>query len=104
MEKVIREGKVAILISPDFGAGWFTWNSDHKELLFHPKIVEMVKAKRQSEIDEQWMLENLGLADIYCGGAENLTIVWLEEGTPFSVEEYDGSESIMVKEHLTLTA
>lgn len=52
MEKVIRDGHVAVLYSPGYGAGWFTWNENHKELLFHPKLVEMVEQKRSSEINE----------------------------------------------------
>lgn len=29
MDKVIKDGKVAVLYSPGFGAGWFTWNNHH---------------------------------------------------------------------------
>ena len=49
MEKVIRNGQVAVLYSAGFGAGWYSWN-DKKELLFHPKLVEMVENNKQSEI------------------------------------------------------
>jgi hypothetical protein len=28
MEKVIRDGKVAVLYSPGYGAGWYSWNRD----------------------------------------------------------------------------
>jgi hypothetical protein len=34
MEKVIKSGLVAVLISPDFGAGWSTWNSEIPEIIF----------------------------------------------------------------------
>ena len=27
-DKVIRDGKVAVIISPGFGAGWSTWADD----------------------------------------------------------------------------
>lgn len=103
MEKVIRNGKVAVLISPDFGAGWYTWNQEHKQLLFDSKLVEMVEQNRRSEITEEWVKENLGI-DIYTGGARDLTIVWLDEGTDFEVEEYDGSESLRTIEDLSLRA
>ena len=42
MDKVVRDGKVAVLISQGFGAGWYSWNSN-EQLLFSPKIVEMVE-------------------------------------------------------------
>jgi hypothetical protein len=103
MDKVIRNGKVAVLISPGYGAGWYTW-SHHKELLFHPKLVAMVEANKQSEITDQWIARELGLNDVYCGGAEDLEIIWLHEGTAFEVEEYDGSESIRTIANLTLVA
>lgn len=103
MEKVIKDGNVAVLYSPGFGAGWFTWNN-HPELVFHPKIVKMVEDGNQSNIDEDWMLQELGLSDIYCGGADDLRIAWLPQGTAFTIEEYDGAESIRTNDDLTLVA
>lgn len=103
MEKVIRNGQVAVLYSPGFGAGWYSWNSN-KELLFHPKLVEMVENNRQSEITTQWIQENLGINNVYCGGADDLQIKWLDEGTIFEIDEYDGSESIITLGNLKLIA
>ena len=90
MEKVIRDGKVAVLVSHGFGAGWYSWNSEHQELLFHPKLVE-------------WVKENLGI-DIYAGGSDGLTIHWLPIGTAFEIDEYDGSESLRTIADLVLVA
>lgn len=104
MEKVIKDGKVAVLYSPGYGAGWYSWNSDHKELLFHPKLVEMVENKKTDQIDEDWIEENLGIANVYCGGAKDLKILWLPVGTAFMVDEYDGSESIETNDSLTIVA
>lgn len=94
MQKIIRQGKVAVLISPGYGAGWWTWNENHIQLLFHPKLVEMVEQGRQHEINEEWCEEHLGLLDVYTGGAIDLTIVWVNEGEAFWVNEYDGYESL----------
>lgn len=94
---------VAVLYSPGFGAGWYSWNQDYKELLFHPKLVEMVESGRAREINDEWVLENLGI-DIYTGGAYSLKIEWLKEGTAFIIDEYDGSESIQTVESLAITA
>lgn len=104
MEKVIRDGKVAVLISTGFGAGWYTWNSNHKELLFSPKIVEMVEQGKANQINEDWVRENLGIEDIYCGGASDLEIHWLPVGTVFRVDEYDGSESLQTLDDLEIVA
>ena len=103
MEKVIRDGKVAVLVSHGFGAGWYSWNSEHQELLFHPKLVEMVEQKRNEEIDDEWVKENLGI-DIYASGSDGLTIYWLPIGTAFEIDEYDGSESLRTLADLVLVA
>lgn len=104
MEKVIKDDLVAVLYSPGYGAGWYSWNQEHKQLLFHPKLVELVEQDRRSEITEEWLEEHLGLKDVYTGGAEDLTIEWLPEGTAFIIKEYDGSESIETYNENTLVA
>ena len=50
MEKVIENGQVAVIYSPGFGAGWYTWNqsrfpelNDGTALLFDPILVDLVK-------------------------------------------------------------
>ena len=101
MNKVIENGFVAVLYSPGYGAGWSTWNYEDgldETLLFHPALVEMVRNNRQNEIDTDWLVKNLGeeFRNVYCGGAMGLEIEWLPEGTIFRVEEYDGSESIVI--------
>jgi hypothetical protein len=104
MEKVIRDGKVAVLISPGYGAGWYSWDAKYQELLFHPKLVEMVEQNHAEEIDEDWLKENLGIEDAYCGGACNLEIHWLPIGTAFDVDENDGWESLITIADLVLIA
>lgn len=104
MNKVIKDGKVAVLISHGFGAGWYTWNLEYPELLFHPKLVEMIEQGKANQIDDIWIEDNLGIKNIYCGGASGLRIHWLPIGTAFTVEDYDGAERLMTLEDLTLVA
>ena len=56
----------------------------------------MILENRQDEITGEWLAENIGeeYSNVYCGGAIDLEIEWLPEGTPFIINEYDGSESI----------
>jgi hypothetical protein len=91
MEKVERDEKVAVLYSPGFGAGWYTWNKD-KRIVFDPRIVEKVE-KRELISDE--FMKSLGY-DGYWGGSRDLEIEWISKGTIFEIEEYDGSESIHI--------
>lgn len=107
MEKYIKDGKVAVVIAPSFGAGWSSWNSELKEtLVFHPAIVQMVLDGRREEIDEDWLVTHFGEEFQYgCYGAnDNLTIEWIPVGTKFCITEYDGAESIMTTADLTLEA
>lgn len=105
MQKVIRDGKVAILISPSFGSGWHTWNTEYGEvLLFHPTLVRIVEAGYAHTITSEFMEKELGLADVNCHGAKDLTIVWLPVGTPFVIDDFDGSEFIVTPKNLIYTA
>lgn len=104
MQKVIRDNKVAVLISHGFGAGWYTWNRDHEVLLFHPKLVEMVENNKQDDITEEWVEENLGIKDVSCNGATDLVIHWIPVGTKFYIEEHDGDETLIDKDYRYLTA
>jgi hypothetical protein len=96
MNKLIEDGKVAVLHSPGFGAGWYTWNYDTPEILFDPAIVKFVENKKWAELDTYVTLK---YPEIYKGGMTDLEVEWIPEGTLFKVNEYDGSESIEYKEN-----
>lgn len=98
MEKVIRDSKVAVLYSPSFGAGWYTWNTEHESMLYHPMLVDIVLSG-----EPDWKIKAHALAaliwpDAYIGGIGDLTVEWIPTGTLFKINEYDGSESIEYKE------
>jgi hypothetical protein len=94
MDKVIRDGKVAVLVSRGYGAGWSTWTDEVETYLFHPKLVQMVEEERHSEITTEWMEQELGLDVSYTGGTDGLEIEWVPVGTKFIIHEYDGHESL----------
>ena len=89
--KLVRDGKVAVLYSPGYGAGWFTWNTKYPEILFDPAMVELVEQEKWDELRAYVVLK---YPDIYAGGLEDLHIDWIPVGTQFQVKEYDGNESI----------
>jgi hypothetical protein len=98
-----EDNQVAVLVSPGFGAGWSTWASDNAEaMLFDSRLVDAVLADMPVE-EFCNLCTSLGYDD-YMGGAGDLTVVWLDQGTRFVVEEYDGSESIRTFEDLSYTA
>lgn len=98
IDKLVRDGKVAVLYSPGFGAGWFSWNTQHPEILFDPAIVELVEAEKWDELQAFIVLKYPG---IYDGGMRDLEIEWIPEGEQFIVQEYDGSERIELRDLVT---
>jgi len=95
VDKLIDNGKVAVLYSPGFGAGWSTWNQAVPEILFDPAIVVFVEKDQWAELETYVTLKYPG---IYKGGIKDLAVAWVPEGTLFKVNESDGSESIELKE------
>lgn len=111
VEKIARDGKVAVLISPGYGAGWTTWNQDHKDveqMLFDPDIVNAILEYERAD-DKNWMWKQclMKIKEIanakynqdpdvyYCeNGLRNVEVVWVDVGRKFIVTEYDGAESI----------
>jgi hypothetical protein len=95
MNKLVRDGRVAVLYSPGYGAGWFSWNTGYPEILFDPAIVELVEAEKWEELQAFVILK---YPDIYSGGLKNLEIEWVPEGSQFQINEYDGNESIQKRD------
>lgn len=104
MNKVIRDGQVGVLYSPGFGAGWYTWNTEVPQCIFSPEIIKMVEEGSTSLIDDEFCQELFKVDHFYSGGADNLKVVWLNEGTQFTIEDYDGSESLRFIEDITIIA
>ena len=103
MEKYIKDGKVAVLYSPGYGSGWYTWNREYPELIFDVKVVEYVlKLKSQMSVAYDTMvLENYlknKYPEIYIGSnLVELKIEWIAEGEEFKIAEYDGSEYVKLR-------
>jgi len=95
MEKKIKDGMVAVLYSPDFGAGWYTWHNI-AELLFDPRVVDMVLEKTSAETIELYCKTVYG--DHYYAGSCDLEVAWVPLGTEFIIEDFDGNESITFKD------
>lgn len=94
MEKIIRDGKVAVAVSHGFGAGWSTWND----------VNPMDARFNQRFLDGKWkeaaeLCEKLDLG--YAGGAGGVDIIWVPVGTQFQITEYDGAEGLETIERTT---
>ena len=112
MEKVIKDGKVAVLYSPNYGAGWSTANrkslTDTGILLFDPVIVVLVEKYENGEISHSDMCDKIiyycdnkyGYGVVYYGGVCDLSIAWIPVGKEFMIKECYGHESIEYKEYV----
>jgi hypothetical protein len=94
MNKLIKDNKVAVLVSHGFGAGWSTWNSEEaNNMVFDADIAQML-------IDEKPLKDIQALAETKYPNAcvlginDGLEIEWLDIGERFEITEYDGSESL----------
>lgn len=94
MEKLVKDGNVAVLISPGYGAGWSTWMYEYPDCLFDGVLAQMLL----DHVDHQEVVEycEKKYPDSYLGGLDDLEVYWLPVGTHFRVNEYDGAESVEV--------
>jgi len=97
MDRVIRDGKVAVIFSPGYGSGWYT-SHDIEALIFDPSIVAWIEAEEQDKILNYMTLK---YPNVYLGTLDDLRIAWIPEGTEFQIDEYDGSESILFKDKVS---
>jgi len=97
VKKVIRNGLVAVLYHPTYGAGWYSWHGI-LDLIYDPLVVDMVEKEQAPEKIYAYCNEHYTDTYHYFGGATRLEIAWLPEGTEFRIEEYDGAETIRLKD------
>lgn len=94
VEKIERDGKVAVLVSHGFGAGWSTWAStNEKVMVFCPRLVLAVLGESDEDVLE--VAEEL-FPNEYLGGLRGIAVEWVEKGSRFEITEYDGSETLRV--------
>jgi hypothetical protein len=95
MMKKLINGKIAVLVSYGYGAGWYTWH-DNLEMLFDPTIVEMVLNEAGETAIVDYCKEVY--PDAYTGGVDGLTVEFVSPSTRFRIEEYDGAETLVREE------
>jgi len=100
MNKVYEGEFTKVLVSPGFGAGWSTWNYNIPELLFDPVIVRMVEDGTSAETIEAYCIAKYSSGYGYFGGSADLEVVLVKTGSEFIVHEYDGSETLQLKDEM----
>lgn len=108
-----------ILVSPGYGAGWASWNtypaglgkfvaeyqpvidyleaggefknqSHQKDLIRDSPILAQLEKDAKEKFGEE--------AHLYFGGAHQLKVVEIPDGSRYRIDEYDGSESYLLQD------
>lgn len=109
MNKLIRDGSVAVIIANNFGAGWYSAHGV-EDLLYNPSIIEWLENKEHDKILVYLNLKYPNLYDYRSSFvnslvSDSLIVVWVPVGECFRIHEYDGSESVVLqKQEKWLTA
>lgn len=95
--RLYKDDRMAVLVSPGFGAGWSTWICP--EAAYDKRIIEYW-IENGNDIDEDIftnLLKDWGYneSSIYLGGWYNIILKWVKIGEFFYIEEYDGSEMLV---------
>jgi len=95
MDKIERDGMVAVLVSPGYGAGWSTWNDDeHRAVLCMD--ADIVQAVLDGDHNKAAEIAVQKCNILYTGGANQLVVEWVKKGAVFEIDEYDGYEALYV--------
>ena len=86
------EEQIGIIYSPNYGAGWSPWNGE--ELALDQTLAHMLN-RNASKNDIESYCKTM-YPDAYLGGLEDCIVEWVNKGTLFRIEEYDGSESLIL--------
>ena len=87
--------KVGIIYSPGFGAGWSTWNEPSMAL--DQELAHLIYSGNVGE-DGINRVAKQNWPRAYLGGLDNAVVQWVDEGTEFFIDEYDGAESIIFRD------
>ena len=97
MKKYIKDGKIGVLYSPEYGAGWSTWahNEEHEEaMVFCKELCEAVD--KELPLQQINAIAHEHFPEEYLGGLRNIKLEFIKPGTRFRIDEYDGAESIIL--------
>jgi hypothetical protein len=112
--QLIKMTKVKILISGDYGSGWYSTNRQYPECLTDIEIIDLVEKRNQIKPktlykENNYPVENPERIKIteeieaiaykkypngYWGGATNLIVEEYNKGDLIKIHEYDGLETV----------
>jgi hypothetical protein len=106
MQKYIFNGQVALIHSDNWGTAWATW---YPETMFDGELIKLYLWWQDTEPNSQLRLQVEDAAyfylkethpDVTYRGFDGLRLTWLPEGQEFFIREYDGIETIVLKQEM----
>lgn len=91
LSKNIRK-QIGIIYSPGYGAGWSTWGKE--EMALDQELANAISSGSPAEQIRAIATKNW--PDEYMGGLGDCKVEWVDEGTLFKINEYDGYESLEI--------
>ena len=104
--KFEHNGYIAVLTSPQYGAGWSTWSDPEERefMMFDPDIVELILNNQHlsvfERIKEISLIVSVKGYNSYSGGLDQLVVNWVPKGTKFRIVEDDGNEKIELESNI----
>ena len=102
VEKLIRDGRVAVVYSPGWGSAWSTNEQGAvRDMLMYDKDIVLAVLEgdvgKAKEIAIAKYEEITGEAEFYAGHGD-LEVEWVKIGERFRISSFDGSEAVMTVE------
>ncbi len=96
INRIVRDGLVAVICSDAYGAGWYSHHGMYT-LLFDPEIVAMIESNASPEHIHDYCLRSY--TDFHVGYSRHveLRLTWVPVGTEFRISEYDGFEHVVYR-------
>ena len=104
MQKYVLNGEVAILHSDSWGTAWATW---YPETMFDCELIKLylwwlgadcnTELEREVEDAAYKYLKQVH-PDVTFRGFDGLKLSWIKQGQEFIIKEYDGIETIVLKD------
>jgi len=106
MARYVLNGRVALIHSDDWGTAWATW---YPETMFDPELIKLYlwwqdtepnSTLAQQVEDAAYTYLKEAHPDVSFRGFDGLRLTWMPEGQEFIIREYDGIETIVLKEDI----
>ena len=85
-----------VLYSPGWGAGFYTWGAP-REAITDSKLIDLIE-RGELQLAQGYVEKTY--PDVFAGGVHQLEVAQIPKGEPFMIQEYDGSESIVLQKEI----